>query len=112
VIMPGTGYLEMAIRAADQVGCARVEELVLAAPMVLDEKHPVSVQVVVGAPDDTGTRPVTFYSRPSDAVDAPWSRHADGFLAVQERTDSFEAPVWPPADAVSVEFDGDYSRTG
>ncbi|CAM5271821.1 SDR family NAD(P)-dependent oxidoreductase OS=Streptomyces rutgersensis OX=53451 GN=F0345_01405 PE=4 SV=1 [Streptomyces diastaticus subsp. diastaticus] len=27
VIMPGTGYLEMAIRAADQVGCARVEEL-------------------------------------------------------------------------------------
>ncbi|MEY6564241.1 SDR family NAD(P)-dependent oxidoreductase, partial [Streptomyces sp. PGLac3x] len=112
VIMPGTGYLEMAIRAADQVGCARVEELVLAAPMVLDEKHPVSVQVVVGAPDDTGTRSITFYSRPSDAVDAPWSRHADGFLAVEERTDSFEAPVWPPADAVSVEFDGDYSRTG
>ncbi|PBO16915.1 polyketide synthase, partial [Streptomyces albidoflavus] len=112
VIMPGTGYLEMAIRAADQVGCARVEELVLAAPMVLDEKHPVSVQVVVGAPDDTGTRSITFYSRPSDAVDAPWSRHADGFLAAEERTDSFEAPVWPPADAVSVEFDGDYSRTG
>ncbi|MGX1800364.1 polyketide synthase dehydratase domain-containing protein, partial [Streptomyces albidoflavus] len=112
VIMPGTGYLEMAIRAADQVGCARVEELVLAAPMVLDEKHPVSVQVAVGAPDDTGSRSITFYSRPSDAVDAPWTRHADGFLAVEERTDSFEAPVWPPADAVSVEFDGDYSRTG
>uniref|UniRef100_UPI0034DF4C85 type I polyketide synthase n=1 Tax=Streptomyces mutabilis TaxID=67332 RepID=UPI0034DF4C85 len=111
VIMPGTGYLEMAIRAADQVGCARVEELVLAAPMVLDEKVPTSVQVVIGAPDDDGSRSLTFYSRPSDAVDGPWTRHADGVLAVEEHSDPFETPVWPPADAVSVEFDGDYSRT-
>ncbi|WP_456302535.1 type I polyketide synthase, partial [Streptomyces rochei] len=111
VIMPGTGYLEMAIRAADQVGCARVEELVLAAPMVLDEKVPTSVQVVVGAPDDDGSRSLTFYSRPSDAVDGPWTRHADGVLAVEEHSDPFETPVWPPADAASVGFDGDYSRT-
>ncbi|MGW9285764.1 acyltransferase domain-containing protein, partial [Streptomyces diastaticus] len=112
VIMPGTGYLEMAIRAADQVGCARVEELVLAAPMVLDEKNPTAVQVTVGAPDENGGRSISFYSRPSDAVDAPWTRHADGLLAVEERTDTFEAPLWPPSDAVSVGFDGDYSRTG
>ncbi|MBL3808116.1 SDR family NAD(P)-dependent oxidoreductase [Streptomyces sp. BRB081] len=112
VIMPGTGYLEMAIRAADQVGCARVEELVLAAPMVLDENNPTAVQVTVGAPDENGGRSISFYSRPSDAVDAPWTRHADGLLAVEERTDTFEAPLWPPSDAVSVGFDGDYSRTG
>ncbi|MYQ65094.1 MULTISPECIES: type I polyketide synthase [Streptomyces] len=111
VIMPGTGYLEMAVRAADQVGCGRVEELVLAAPMVLDAKVPTSVQVVIGAPGDDGSRTITFYSRPSDVVEGPWSRHADGLLAVEERTDTFEAPVWPPADAVSVQFDGDYSRT-
>ncbi|MBU7600901.1 SDR family NAD(P)-dependent oxidoreductase [Streptomyces sp. P38-E01] len=111
VIMPGTGYLEMAVRAADQVGCGRVEELVLAAPMVLDEKVPTSVQVVIGAPGDDESRTITFYSRPSDVVEGPWSRHADGLLAVEERTDTFEAPVWPPADAVSVQFDGDYSRT-
>ncbi|WP_369214589.1 type I polyketide synthase, partial [Streptomyces flavofungini] len=111
VIMPGTGYLEMAIRAADQVGCARVEELILATPMVLDEKVPTSVQVVIGAPGEDGSRSLTFYSRPSDAIDGPWTRHADGVLAVEEHTDPFEAPVWPPADAVSVEFDGDYSRT-
>ncbi|MEV7923028.1 SDR family NAD(P)-dependent oxidoreductase, partial [Streptomyces griseoviridis] len=111
VILPGTGYLEMAVRAADQVGCGRVEELVLAAPMVLDAKVPTSVQVVIGAPGDDGSRTITFYSRPSDVIDGPWSRHADGLLAVEERTDTFETPVWPPADAVSVQFDGDYSRT-
>ncbi|MGW8066921.1 SDR family NAD(P)-dependent oxidoreductase, partial [Streptomyces ziwulingensis] len=111
VIMPGTGYLEMAIRAADQVGCARVEELVLATPMVLDEKVPTSVQVVIGAPGEDGSRSLALYSRPSDAVDGPWTRHADGVLAVEEHSDPFEAPAWPPADAVSVEFDGDYSRT-
>jgi candicidin polyketide synthase FscE len=111
VILPGTGYLEMAIRAADQVGCSRVQELVLSTPMVLDEKVPTALQVVLGAPDDEGTRSIAFYSRPSDATDAPWTRHATGTLAADEHTAPFDVPVWPPADARPMPVDGTYERT-
>ncbi|MFG3003605.1 type I polyketide synthase [Streptomyces calvus] len=111
VILPGTGYLEMAIRAADQVGCGRVQELVLSTPMVLDEKVPTALQVVLGAPDDEGTRSIAFYSRPSDATDAPWTRHATGTLAADEHTAPFDVPVWPPADARPMPVDGTYERT-
>ncbi|MEU7474262.1 SDR family NAD(P)-dependent oxidoreductase, partial [Streptomyces sp. NPDC044984] len=111
VVLPGTGYLEMAVRAADQVGCGRVQELVLSTPMVLDEKVPTALQVVLGAPDEEGTRTIAFYSRPSDATDAPWTRHATGSLAAAEHTAPFDVPVWPPADARPVPVDGTYERT-
>ncbi|MEU9356456.1 type I polyketide synthase, partial [Streptomyces griseoloalbus] len=111
VILPGTGYLEMAIRAADQVGCGRVQELVLSTPMVLNDKVPTALQVVLGAPDEEGTRTIAFYSRPSDATDAPWTRHATGSLAAAEHTAPFDVPVWPPADAQAMPIDGTYERT-
>ncbi|MFB9352659.1 SDR family NAD(P)-dependent oxidoreductase, partial [Streptomyces heliomycini] len=111
VVLPGTGYLEMAVRAADQVGCGRVQELVLSTPMVLDDKVPTALQVVLGAPDEEGTRTIAFYSRPSDATDGPWTRHATGSLAVAEHTAPFDVPVWPPADARPMPLDGTYERT-
>ncbi|WP_449479357.1 polyketide synthase dehydratase domain-containing protein, partial [Streptomyces diastaticus] len=80
--------------------------------MVLDEKNPTAVQVTVGAPDENGGRSMGSYSGPPTPWTLPGPRHADGLLAVEERTDTFEAPLWPPSDAVSVGFDGDYSRTG
>ncbi|MFE4054673.1 SDR family NAD(P)-dependent oxidoreductase, partial [Streptomyces sp. YIM B13518] len=111
VVLPGTGYLEMAVRAADQVGCGRVQELVLSTPMVLDDKVPTALQVVLGAPDEEGARTIAFYSRPSDATDGPWTRHATGSLAVAEHTAPFDVPVWPPADARPMPVDGTYERT-
>ncbi|WP_159047050.1 type I polyketide synthase, partial [Streptomyces pactum] len=111
VVMPGTGYLEMAVRAADQVGCARVEELVLATAMILDEKVPTALQVVLGAPGEDGSRSIAFHSRPGDATDGPWTLHATGLLAAEEHTTEFDVPEWPPAGAVSAGFDGSYERT-
>ena len=35
VLFPGAGFVELAIRAGDEVGCGVVEELTLAAPLVL-----------------------------------------------------------------------------
>ncbi|MFD0381495.1 hypothetical protein ACFQ2B_00800 [Streptomyces stramineus] len=32
VLLPGTAFLELAVRAGDETGCGRVEELTLAAP--------------------------------------------------------------------------------
>ncbi|MGV9271678.1 acyltransferase domain-containing protein, partial [Kitasatospora sp. NPDC003701] len=51
VLLPGTGFVELALRAADQVGCGVLEELTLEAPLVLPERGAVQLQVVVGAPD-------------------------------------------------------------
>ncbi|MFC9654128.1 beta-ketoacyl synthase N-terminal-like domain-containing protein, partial [Streptomyces sp. NPDC056937] len=38
VLLPGTALLELAVRAGDEVGCDRVEELTLAAPLTLPER--------------------------------------------------------------------------
>ncbi|WP_052441905.1 type I polyketide synthase, partial [Streptacidiphilus anmyonensis] len=106
VLLPGTAFVELAIRAGDQVGCSLVEELTLEAPLVLPERGGVQVQVSVGAPDGDGRRGISVYSRSETAeVDEPWTRHAAGLLAEGERSAGFELVQWPPsgAEPVSVE---------
>ncbi|MEY9943063.1 SDR family NAD(P)-dependent oxidoreductase [Kitasatospora sp. GAS1066B] len=106
VLLPGTAFVELAIRAGDQVGCGLLEELTLEAPLVLPAKGGVQVQLWVGTPDESGRRSVSLYSRAEDApFDEPWTRHAAGVLAVAEQAASFEFAQWPPtgAEAVSVE---------
>ncbi|MEV0623695.1 SDR family NAD(P)-dependent oxidoreductase [Nonomuraea sp. NPDC050404] len=112
VFFPGTGFLELAIRAGDQVGCDLVEELTLAAPLVLGADESVAVQVVVGAPEETGRRALSVYSRPAEAGDdVPWVRHATGTLATDSQAAApFDATVWPPAGSTSVELDGLYEE--
>ncbi|MET8682582.1 acyltransferase domain-containing protein, partial [Streptomyces sp. NPDC004647] len=48
ILLPGTAMLELAFCAGDGVGCDRVEELTLAAPLTLPERGAVQVQVAVG----------------------------------------------------------------
>ncbi|MFF2149651.1 beta-ketoacyl synthase N-terminal-like domain-containing protein, partial [Kitasatospora sp. NPDC058190] len=59
VLVPGTALMELAVRAGDEVGCDLVEELTLAAPLVLPERGGVRVQVWVGEPDAFGRRALT-----------------------------------------------------
>ncbi|ADI03771.1 type I modular polyketide synthase [Streptomyces bingchenggensis BCW-1] len=110
VLFPGTGFLELAIRAGDQVGCARIEEFTLAEPLVLGERDAVAVQLWVGPADDSGNRNIHLYSRPADAVEQPWVEHASGVLGTEERTADFDATVWPPEGAVALDLDGFYER--
>ncbi|MBM7174057.1 polyketide synthase dehydratase domain-containing protein, partial [Streptomyces sp. G44] len=63
VLLPGTAFVELAVRAGDEAGCGRVEDLTLEAPLVLPAQGAVQLQVVVGAPDGQGARPVRIYSR-------------------------------------------------
>ncbi len=68
-LFPGAGFVELAIRAGDEVGCGILDELNLAAPLVLpagDSGRSVAVQVVVGGPDDSGVRAVSIFSRADD----------------------------------------------
>ena len=49
VLFPGAGFVELALRAGDEVGCSVVEELTLSSPLLLPAADGVQVQVVVGA---------------------------------------------------------------
>jgi acyl transferase domain-containing protein len=117
VLFPGTGFLELAIRAGDQVGCDRVEELTLAVPLVLTERTDVALQIRVGGQDDTGRRPVSVYSRAADGEQHPWTEHASGTLgapgAGQRGVGPANGPAaepWPPADATPIDLTGFYPR--
>ena len=45
MLVPGAALAEMAVRAADEAGCGRVEELVIEVPLVLPGRGGVQVQV-------------------------------------------------------------------
>ncbi|WP_443744717.1 type I polyketide synthase [Streptomyces umbrinus] len=117
VLFPGTGFVELAIRAGDEVGCAVVEELTLHAPLVLPERGGVAVQVMAGAPDTEGRREVRVHARPEDAAfDEEWTLHAEGFLAPDTARDTAPAngptgmETWPPAHATPLPLDDFYDR--
>ena len=63
VLFPGAGFVELALRAGDEVGCAVVDELTLLAPLVLPPGGAARVQVVVDAAGESGSRAVWVYSR-------------------------------------------------
>ncbi|MER6625952.1 type I polyketide synthase, partial [Streptomyces sp. NPDC000931] len=115
VLVPGTALLELAIRAADEVGCDTVEELTLPTPLVLPARGGVHIQVRVGTPDADGRCALGVHARGEDDVQAPWTVHATGMLApAASPTDvprpGFDAAVWPPRDAQAVDVTDCYER--
>ncbi|MFI6945112.1 SDR family NAD(P)-dependent oxidoreductase [Streptomyces sp. NPDC050422] len=108
-LLPGTGFVELAIRAGEQLGCGMLEELTLQAPLVLQPLGGIAVQVVVGEADDTGRRSVTIHSRADDHPDLPLTRHADGVLAPPVEAEVAEGLTdWPPAGAEELTVAGAY----
>ncbi|MFF9123939.1 SDR family NAD(P)-dependent oxidoreductase [Streptomyces sp. NPDC014889] len=110
IFFPGTGFLELAVRAADQAGCDRVEELMIAAPLVLPATGGVQVQISVGAADEEGSRELRFFTRPGEDFDAEWTQHATGRIGSGEQVIGFDTTVWPPRDAEAVDIDGMFER--
>ncbi|MFD8417693.1 beta-ketoacyl synthase N-terminal-like domain-containing protein, partial [Streptomyces sp. NPDC059650] len=112
VLLPGTAFVELAVRAGDQVGCAVLEELTLEAPLVLPERGGVQLRLSVAAADDSGRRTLSLHSRDEDsAADQPWTRHATGVLApgtTDPATPAADLTAWPPAGAEAVDLDGLY----
>ncbi|MEU8386362.1 polyketide synthase dehydratase domain-containing protein, partial [Streptosporangium sp. NPDC048865] len=110
VLLPGTGFVELAVRAGDEVGCAVLEELALQAPLVLPETGGVRVQVVVDGPGETGGRAVRVYSRADGQEGGDWTLHAQGLLAKRAAEPEFDLAQWPPAGAAEVDVAGAYER--
>ncbi|MEV4826371.1 SDR family NAD(P)-dependent oxidoreductase [Micromonospora sp. NPDC049274] len=111
VLLPGTAFVELAVRAGDEAGCGVVEELTLEAPLVLPERGDVRLQVAVDAAA-AGRRAVAVYSRPGQSKPGdPWTRHASGTLV--DGTDApavGTGPSWPPAGAERLDVTGLYDR--
>ncbi len=107
VLLPGTAFVELALRAGDQVGCARIEELTIEAPLVVPPTGGVQVQLVVGAAGESGSRPVELHSRRDEE---PWTRHATGLLAGTAAAPDFDLRQWPPAGAAVLGLDDLHDR--
>ncbi|MFD5429302.1 type I polyketide synthase, partial [Streptomyces sp. NPDC127084] len=120
VLFPGTGFVELAIRAGDETGCPVIEDLTLEEPLVLPAGGGVVLQVIARADRESvaedgasGERRILeIYSRPDDpAAEAPWTRHASGVLrpaASRPPEDCGEPAEWPPADAEPLPLDDAY----
>ncbi|WP_455432475.1 SDR family NAD(P)-dependent oxidoreductase, partial [Streptomyces leeuwenhoekii] len=108
VVVPGTALLEMAARAGEEVGCARVEELVLHTPLVIPAGESVGVQLRVGPRDETGRHELDIFARRDGA--ASWTRQAGATLAADPLAPAEPSPAWPPDGAEPVGLDGLYER--
>ncbi|WP_285900607.1 SDR family NAD(P)-dependent oxidoreductase, partial [Frankia sp. R82] len=129
VLVPGTVFVDLALRAGDELGVTDLEELLFETPLILPARGAVAIQVTVAAPDEAGRRAVTVHSRPqrtdtteaTSAAEADWTRHASGLFTTDatdatdttnaiddaEATEAAEATdspaSWPPPGAAPVE---------
>ncbi|MEM6107705.1 SDR family NAD(P)-dependent oxidoreductase [Mycobacterium sp. 050272] len=102
VLFPGAGFVELALRAGDEVGCSVVEELTLSSPLLLPASDSVAVQVVVGPAGSSGRRAVSVYSLGMQP-DSEWALHAEGALSAAAPEPATDLSVWPPVGASVVE---------
>ncbi|HEY5195316.1 MAG TPA: type I polyketide synthase [Solirubrobacteraceae bacterium] len=118
VLVPGTTFVEIALRAGAEVECEVLQDLIFETPLVLAEQGAMRVQVTLGAPDESGRRAIGIFSSPDGAssVDETWTRHARGLLvpasaestSLEEQVRLFAAGSWPPAGAEPVAIDDLY----
>uniref|UniRef100_A0AAU2JVB5 SDR family NAD(P)-dependent oxidoreductase n=1 Tax=Streptomyces sp. NBC_00049 TaxID=2903617 RepID=A0AAU2JVB5_9ACTN len=118
VLVPGTAFVELAIRAGDAVGCARLDELTIAQPCRLDEGSALQLQVRIGTADDQGRRSVGIHSREereaaeeTDDTPAAWTLHASGLLTPGGRTaDLGPDDTWSASGATQVPLGAHYAE--
>ena len=120
-ILPGTGFVELALRAGREVGAEQLRELVLEAPLPISAEGAVQLQVSLAPEEGSDAQRVEIYSRPeagptagddgAEASDPGWVRHASGTLTAGEpgRQD-FDAVAWPPPGAEPVDTAGFYDE--
>ncbi|WP_370444731.1 SDR family NAD(P)-dependent oxidoreductase [Amycolatopsis sp. CA-128772] len=104
IVFPEAGFVELAVRAGDEVGCDLLEELTVEVPLALPPVGGVHAQVVVGPAAPAGTRELTIWTRPEAAGEQVWTRTAAGRLAPGAPEPAID-PDRPPS-AVELVLDG------
>ena len=105
VLVPATVLAEMAVWAADKVGCDVVDELTLETPLVLSRTADREIRVVID-----GKHVLSVHSRGEGEPE--WTRNAVGVVGSGTRATHAEESLvaWPPAGAVGVPFEDEYTR--
>jgi rifamycin polyketide synthase modules 4, 5 and 6 len=111
VEVPASVWVELVIRAGDELDCGTVARLDLVEPALLDQAGSLLVQVRVGEADPDGRREVSVRTAPARAEGdrSDWTLHATGVLAPTVAADPAETDlaVWPPAGADPVPSSAD-----
>jgi acyl transferase domain-containing protein/NADPH:quinone reductase-like Zn-dependent oxidoreductase/acyl carrier protein len=87
VLFPGTAFVELALRAGEPAGADGLDELTLAAPLVLPDDGTVQLQVHVDGDQ------VKIHSRRDELGE--WTLHATGLLGTATSTVDV-GNTWPP----------------
>ncbi|MFD4432282.1 SDR family NAD(P)-dependent oxidoreductase, partial [Nocardia sp. NPDC058497] len=109
VLLPGTGFVELALRAGAVTACPVIEELTLQAPLLLPATGGVQIYVVVGGPElESPQRPISIYSRDEHDRDGQWVLNARGLLTTRDDLTEPEPAAWPPAAASGIDVAAAY----
>ncbi|WP_276207599.1 SDR family NAD(P)-dependent oxidoreductase [Streptomyces humi] len=106
-LLPGTAFVEMALRAGAEAGAGELEELVLETPLLLPGEDDVQLHVSVGGADESGHRAVVVRSRAGE----DWTVHARGVVTppVGDRPVA-AVDVWPPTGAKQLDVSALYDE--
>ena len=112
-LLPATAFLELALQACERLGCNRVVDLALHAPLIISGSASLQLQVRVGALDECGARALSVYSRPQSApetglLEGGWTQNASGTL----QSGGSPSPAlrqdggqWPPDGATELDVE-------
>ncbi len=120
VLMPGTGFIELAFVAGQRVGFEVIEELTLQAPLLLGDETVVQLQVTLSEVDAEGRRDLGIYSRTQrvsgggSGAAEEWTCHALGVLCSSEGLPDPGSgdfgTQWPPPGAGELDSEFFYDR--
>jgi acyl transferase domain-containing protein len=108
-LLPASAFLELALRAAQEIGAKSLAELHLQAPLIVSEHSPLQLRVALGAADEDGSRALAIHSRPAGegeeglGSDAQWTRHATATLSAAPLTEPQPLASWPPEGATETD---------
>ncbi|GAA2268356.1 type I polyketide synthase [Streptomyces amakusaensis] len=104
-LLPASALIETAIRAGDELGCTRLDELTLT-PLPLTPGTALQLQTAVTPGDRPHRRRITVHARPRTPRPeaAPWRLCAEGVVSFSGPDEPFELTPWPPADADEIDL--------
>ncbi|MBJ8338374.1 SDR family NAD(P)-dependent oxidoreductase [Antrihabitans sp. YC3-6] len=106
-LLPGAAFVELLLRAGDEVGATALREMTIRAALPLPETGGVAIQVVAESDQGDG-HAVAVYSRGDRAHE--WTLHAEGTLAEATSVPADDRSVWPPVGATSLDVSKGYEN--
>ncbi|WP_370132279.1 SDR family NAD(P)-dependent oxidoreductase [Streptacidiphilus sp. EB103A] len=109
IVVPGSAFVELALRAGDESRCPLIAELTVRTPLVLPTDGAVRLQLALEAAGVDGGRPFSVYAQ-DESEGSDWTLHATGVLTAEEAAPPSDLSDWPPGDAVPVDTEDLYER--